>query len=386
MRGAIIKRGESYRIKVSLGKDSETGKYISHYETVKGNKKDAETRLNEIINQYDKGLFVKPGKVTLADYLDRWLQDYAHPNLAPRTREVYEMMIRQHLTKHLGNLPLTALRPEHLQKYYNDRLLTGLSPQTVRHHHTLIHKALQDALEWALVSRNVADSVKPPKVQTKDMQIWNVDEIDQFLQAAKHTPYYPLFHLALFSGMRRSELLALRWQDVDLILAEVSVNRSLHQLKDNTYVFRSPKTAKGRRTIALTPSSSLILQEHYLKCKDLSAKLDIPFNDDTLVFCHIENGKPIRPNTITRAWTLTAIKAKLKPIRLHDARHSHASLMLKQGIHPKIVQERLGHSSIAITLDTYSHVTPGLQQAAAKRFDEAFTKSYNDIHVLQNIH
>jgi integrase len=387
MRGTIIKRSnDSYRIKVSLGKDSETGKYISHYETVKGNKKDAETRLNEIINQYDKGLFVKPGKVTLSDYLDRWLQDYARPNLAPRTREVYEMMIRQHLIKHLGNLPLTALRPEHLQKYYSERLLSGLSPQTVRHHHTLIHKALQTALEWGLLSRNVADSVKPPKVQTKDMQIWNVDEIDKFLESAKDTPYYALFHLALFSGMRRSELLALRWQDVDLILAEISVNRSLHQLKDNSYVFRSPKTAKGRRTIALPPSALLILQDHYFKCKDLSAKLDIPFNDDTLVFCHAENGKPIRPNTITRAWTLTAIKAELKHIRLHDARHSHASLMLKQGIHPKIVQERLGHSSIAITLDTYSHVTPGLQQAAAKSFDEAFTKSYNGVRVLQNSH
>jgi len=387
MRGTIIKRSnDSYRIKVSLGKDSETGKYISHYETVKGNKKDAETRLNEIINQYDKGLFVKPGKVTLSDYLARWLQDYARPSLAPRTREVYEMMIRQHLIKHLGNLPLTALRPEHLQKYYADRLLSGLSAQTVRHHHTLIHKALQTALEWGLVSRNVADSVKPPKVQTKNMQIWNVDEISQFLQAAQDTPYHALFHLALFSGMRRSELLALRWQDVDLILAEISVNRSLHQLKDNSYIFRSPKTAKGRRTIALTPSSLLTLQDHYVKCKDLSSKLDIPFSDDTLVFCHIENGNPIRPNTITRAWALTAIKAKLKPIRLHDARHSHASLMLKQGIHPKIVQERLGHSSIAITLDTYSHVTPGLQQAAAKTFDQAFTRGYNAIRVLQNSH
>ena len=216
------------------------------------------------------------------------------------------------------------------------------------------------------------------------MQIWNVDEIDKFLNAAKDTPYYALFHFALFSGMRRSELLALRWQDVDLVLAEISINRSLHQLKDNSYVFRSPKTAKGRRTIALTPSSLLILQEHYVKCRDLFAKLDMPFNHDTLVFCHTENGKPIRPDTITRAWPLTAIKAKLKPIRLHDARHSHASLMLNQGFHPKIVQERLGHSSISITLDTYSHVTPGLRQAAARTFDQAFTKGYNGIRVLQN--
>lgn len=138
---------------------------------------------------------------------------------------------------------LTALRPEHLQKYYSDRLPSGLSPQTIRHHHTLIHKALQTSLEWGLLTPNVADSVKPPRVQTKDMQIRNVDEIDKFLQASKDTPYYALFHLALFTSMRKSELLALRWQDVDFILAEISVNRAVHQLKVNSHVFKIPKTA-----------------------------------------------------------------------------------------------------------------------------------------------
>jgi len=386
MRGSIIRRSNSYRIKVSLGKDLETGKYVSYYETVRGNKKDAETRLNEIINQHEKGIFIKPNKLVFSDFLDRFLEEYARPNVAPRTREVYEMMIRKHIMRNLGYLPLTALRPEHLQKYYNDLLVSGLSPQTVRHHHTLIHKVLQNALELGLLSRNVADSVKHPKVQPKDMQIWNIDEIENFLKVAQDTPYYALFHLALFTGMRRSELLALRWQDIDLILGEVSVNRTLHQLKDKTFVFRPPKTAKGRRTIALTPRALQTLQDHYEKCKNLSSILDIPFNEDALVFCHIEDGEPLRPNTITRAWKLTAAKAKVKPIPLHGARHSHASLMLKQGVHPKIVQERLGHSSIATTLDTYSHVTPGLQQAAAKAFDQAFSKDYNGIRALENSH
>ena len=126
-------------------------------------------------------------------------------------------------------------------------------------------------------------------------------------------------------------------------------------------------------------------EDHYEKCKDIASKLNVDFNGDTLLFCHMENGKPLTPNNVTRAWTSIAKKAKLKHIRLHDARHSHASLMLKQGVHPKIVQERLGHSSIQITLDTYSHVTPGMQHAAAKSFDKAFRVNIEQSKVVQNM-
>jgi len=209
------------------------------------------------------------------------------------------------------------------------------------------------------------------------MLTWGENEIIRFLEAARSTPYYTIFHAALFTGMRRSELLALRWQDLDFILSQVYISRSLHQLRDGSFVFRSPKTAKGRRMVALTPSTVSVLKEHYENQRLERAMLGVPTTDSDLVFSTIEN-RPLRPNTITRAWTILATRAGLKAIRFHDARHSHASLMLKQGVHPKIVQERLGHSTIATTLDTYSHVSPGLQEAAAKRFDEAFTAKYNE--------
>jgi len=176
--------------------------------------------------------------------------------------------------------------------------------------------------------------------------------------------------------MRRSELLALRWQDIDSILGQIYVNRSVHVLKGSRVHFRTPKTAKGRRTIALTPSTLLMLAD-YRKRKEVEALLlGRPIPDSDLLFGDLE-GKPVLPSTLTHAWSRIVKKAGLKQIRLHDARHTHASLMLKQGIHPKIVQERLGHSSITITLDTYSHVAPGLQQAAANLFDEAFNTKYN---------
>lgn len=375
MRGHIEKRGKnSYSIAISMGKDGTTGKYKYQWVSVKGTKKEAEKRLAELLHQIDNGTFIKPGKTTLSEYLEKWLRDYAMPNLSPRGFERYTGIIRQHLIPELGGVVLTQLRPEHLQRHYTDTLNNGLSAGTVRYHHAVIHKALQTAVKWGLVSQNVADGVDVPRIHRNEMQTWDKDEIARFLETAKDSTYYALFYTALFTGMRRSELLALRWQDIDFIFSQVYVNRSLHHLKDGSYIFTEPKSARSRRTIALSPSAILTLKEHKEKKETQCILLGIPLKDNDLVFSTLE-GKPLRPNTVTRAWVMLAKRAGVRVIRLHDARHTHASLMLKQGVHPKIVQERLGHASIQLTLDTYSHVAPGLQQAAAEGFDRMlFTK------------
>jgi integrase len=378
MRGHIVKRyKDSYTIVLNLGTDPATGKYKQQWVSVKGTKKDAEKKLAELLHQFDTGTFIKPGKTTLAEFLERWLKDYAWPNLAPRTAEGYEDIIRRHIIPSLGNIPMMQLKPEHIQRYYSDKLAKGrcdgkgaLSAQSVRHHHMVLHKALDCAMQWGLLTRNAADAVTAPHAQRPEMQTWNEDDIRHFLKAAKGTPYHPIFYLALFTGMRRSELLALRWCDVDLLFSQIYVSRSLHHLRDGNSVFRQPKTDKGRRTVALPPSAVLILEEHRQKQTLDRAMLGKSLNEDDLVFSGPE-GKPLLPNTVTHAWIKLVRRIGLKNIRLHDARHSHASLMLKQGIHPKVVQERLGHASIQVTLDLYSHVAPGLQEAAARRFDDA---------------
>ena len=370
MRGHIVKRGkDSYSIKISVGKDAITGKYKCQWVTVRGTKKEAEKRLSEMLNQLDNGTFMKPGKTTLTEYLEKWLTDYAKPNLSPRGFERYAGIIRQHLISALGNITLTQLKPEHLQQHYTAMLNNGLSAGTVRYHHAVLHVALQTAVKWGLVSRNVADAVDPPRIHRNEMQTWSEDEVSRFLEASKGSPYYELFFTALFTGMRRSELLGLAWQNVDFIFSQIYVNRSLHHLKDGSYVFTEPKSAKSRRTIALSPSAILLLHGYKEKQKLERTMLGIPLKDSDLVFSKVE-GKPLRPNTITRAFEVLAAHCGLQVIRLHDARHTHASLMLKQGVHPKIVQERLGHASIQMTLDTYSHVAPGLQEAAAAGFDK----------------
>jgi len=377
MRGHIRKRGkESYSIAVSLGRDPTTGKYRYQWVSVKGTKREAEKRLSELIHRLDTGTFVKPSKTTVADYLRRWLQEYVRPNLSPRGFERYESIARVHLIPDLGAIALTQLRPEHLQRHYASKLSNGLSPRSVRYQHVVLHKALQTAMKWGLVVRNVADGVDIPRAHQAEMQTWDEYEVARFLESANGSPYYALFHTALFTGMRRSELLALQWRDIDF--HQVHVSRSLHQLRDRSYVFAQPKSARSRRTIALSPSSILTLREHKDRQEGIRAMLGVPLKGEDLVFSTPE-GKPLRPNTVSRAWTALASRAGVKVIRLHDARHTHASLMLKQGVHPKIVQERLGHASVQITLDTYSHVAPGLQEAAAESFDKLVSAKYNGV-------
>ena len=300
MRGHIVQRSKnSHSIKVSLGKYPATGKYKYQWVTVRGSKKDAEKRLAELLHQIDTGSYATPGKITVADYLHRWLAEYAKPNLSPRGYERYESISRVHLIPSLGKLPLAQLRPEHVQRHYNAMLDAGLLPRTVRYHHVILHKALQTAIKWGLLARNACDGVDVLRSQRNDMQIWNETELNTFLKAAQGTQYYALFYTALFTGMRRSELLALPWQDIDFLYAQAYVNLSMHHLKDGSYVFTQPKSEKSRHYIALSPSTLKVLSEYRDARIAEHLLLGITLIDSELVFSTL--GKPLRPNTVSRA-------------------------------------------------------------------------------------
>ncbi len=377
MKGHIEQRSKgTWTLWVDLGRDPETGRRKQQTSTVRGSKKDAERELRTILTRIDGGAYVKPAKLTVGDYLDQWLNDYCKANLAPHTVQSYEFFVERHIKPALGQIPLTQLKPEHLQHLYADKLSTGrrdgnggLGNRSVRYIHTTLHKALKSAVKLGMIARNPADAVDAPKVKRHEMSVMSETDMHIFLEYAMSTPYYALFYTALFTGMRRSEFLALRWSDVDLLLCQASVNRTLHQLHNREFIICQPKTAKGRRLIALSPSTVAVLKEHRAAQVEQRRALGMTLQDDDLVFSQ-PDGKPLLPDSITVAWRKLARLCGLKGIRLHDARHTHASLMLKQGVHPKIVQERLGHASISITLDIYSHVAPGLQQAAATHFDD----------------
>jgi integrase len=389
MRGTIKQRAKgSWTIILDIGRDPATGKRKQKWETVRGTKREAERRLAELQHQLNTGEHVQSAKGTLGDFLERWLRDYAWPNLSPETAQVYDIIIHKHLIPALGRLELTKVTPEVLQAYYAKALKEGrrdgrggLSPRTVRHHHTTLHTALAHAVKWRLLARNPVDAVDAPRYQKKEMRTFDQPSMAAFLDAIKDTEYYPLFYTILYTGMRRSEVLALKWADVDLDMGTISINRSLHQLADNSFIFQPPKTAKSRRLVALPPSATLVLKGHLETQTARGLMLDSPVTDETLVFCH-PDGSPMLPHSITNAWKRLAKQTGFQGIRLHDARHTHATIMLSQGVHPKIVQERLGHANISMTLDTYSHVLPGLQQAAALRFDQTSAPAPADVEVV----
>jgi len=390
MRGHIRKRSRgSWTLWVDLGRDPETGKRKQQTFTIHGSKKDAQRELRAILTRVEGGAYVKPTKMTVKEYLEQWLESYVATNVTPKTRERYESIVRVHLIPAFGSLPLTALHPQHIQEYYSRALKsgrrhgnTGLSARTVRYHHMVLYEALKHAVKHGILIRNVAEAVDPPKPERKEMTILDSDGVRVVLQAAKDTPYYPCIFTAVYTGLRRSELLGLRWCDIDLDLATLSVVQTLHQLKNNTCVFGKPKTRGSRRMIALSPSLALLLREHKDKQEFARILLGKPLLPTDLVFSH-PDGSPLRPNTVSRAFEKLARSLVFEGIRFHDLRHAHATLMLRQGVHPKIVSERLGHSSIAITLDIYSHVLPGLQESAAQRFEEGLKTSSPDTEAAE---
>ena len=220
----------------------------------------------------------------------------------------------------------------------------------------------------ALLSRNIAEAVDPPRVERTNWKTLAPEDVPKFLEAAQEIPYYVLFYTALYTGMRLGELLGLRWCDVDLDMASLSVVQALYK-RSGVCKMVEPKSSGSRRRIALSPSLALTLRQYKVDQQVQRILTGKPMADSDLLFCH-PDGKPLDPGVISHTFAKVVRKAGLSHIRFHDLRHTHATLLLKAGIHPKIVSERLGHANIGITLDTYSHVLPGLQERAAERFDE----------------
>jgi integrase len=369
MRGQIRKRGKSYSVVVFNGKDAN-GKKKYIWETFRTSDQ-AQKRLTELLHQIDTGTLARP-KGTLGEFTEQWLRDYAKPNLAPTTYQGYESIYRSGIKPILGNILLKDLRPSHIQEYITSKLSTGISNTTVRHHIVFLHDILETGVKWQLLMRNPVDSVTMPKIIKHEMKILDEHQATTILMEVQGTKYYSIFSLALYTGVRQSELLALQWSDIDLLMAELSVSKSLHRLNTGEYVKTKTKTAKSSRKIALSPDTCVMLRQHLEnelnKCSESRRK----FTDDRLVFCEWD-GKPLNPDTITRHWKRIIERLNYPHVRFHDLRHTMASWMLMKGISPKVVQERLGHASISTTLDIYSHVTPGMQREAVEIFDKILT-------------
>jgi integrase len=375
VRGTVITRRGHHSIVLDIGKDPVTGKRRQQWIATKGNKAEAVIQLNEMMHHLQHGTFVKPTKLTVRDHLTQWLDSYVTPNLSPATDETYRFIIEKHILPTLGNIVLSELQPQTVQKLYGQKLKSGLSAATVIKIHNILHKSLDNAAKTNLILRNPLDSVERPKEQQREMKTMSVTDILLLLDYAQtNSPYYPLYYTLIFTGLRRGEDLAIKWGDVVLLLLKISIHHSLSYLNKprngSRLWLKPPKTKKSKRFISITPSNAEVLREHYRKQNEERKSLRLPLlTDDDYVFCDV-SGKPHLPNSITHNWIQLTRRVGLPSIRLHDCRHGFATLCLEQNVHPSIVANQLGHASVRTTLDRYSHVSPALQVAAAMKFEE----------------
>jgi integrase len=332
---------------------------------------EAAAKLAKALSDREDGLVFDAGRLTVGDYLDRWLDASVKGTVRMTTYQGYERIVRLHIGPSLGRIRLKDLTPANVRGLYRERLQAGLSPRMVQLVHVTLHKALKQAVMDGLLPRNATDAVKAPRPERKEISPLSPEQARALLRAAEGDRLETVYVLAVGTGMRQGELLGLKWEDVDLEGGTVQVRRTLSTATGGGFSFGPPKTAKSRRSVKLPGTATSALKKHRRAQLEERMRLAELFADHGLVFAS-RVGTPIsRQDLVTRSFKPLLRRAGLPDVRFHDLRHTCATLLLGRGVHAKLVQELLGHSTISVTLDTYSHVLPGMSDAAAGAMDEA---------------
>jgi integrase len=380
MRGHIRERAPGRWAIVVESRDPETGKRRRKWHSFAGTKREAQVECARLVTEITTGGQVDPSRESVTSFLGRWLE-HMTGQVAPRTGERYGELARGHLVPLIGALPLAKLQPIHISRAYAKALASGrrdgqggLSPRTVHHLHRVLRQALQQAVDWNLIARNPADRVKPPKVERRQMRTLDTDGTVALIEAARGTDMIMPILLGGLCGLRRGEVAALRWRSIDLEAGTLAVVASTEQTAGGV---REKETKSGKgRSIVLPALVADELRQHRIKQAETLLGLGVRLTDDHHVVAR-GDGEPLQPRSLTHAFVKFIRRHNLPQIRLHDLRHSHATHMLAAGVHPKIAQERLGHSSVSVTIDLYSHVLPGMQAEAVSRVDAAMQDALN---------
>lgn len=372
MKGGLRQRGlASWELALPLGGSKK--RFVTfNAANLRAAQKERTRLLSEI-----EGGGIEPARITTGQYLTAFLRDTASVRVRARTLKGYSSVVRARLIPHLGNVPLGKLSASHVAAMLTALRAEGarldtrgntLSPYSIAATYRVLRLALNAAVKQGLLRYNPLRQLDVPKIPRQEMRALDRAEVQKLIEAAAEHEIRPVVILLIHTGLRRSEVCGLQWGDIDLTLGTLTVARGLHVLRRGERLYEPPKSRAGRRLIALSPTAALMLRTHRERMEARAATLGTTLTDHMPVFSRPDS-TPMAPDTMSHQFSKIAEKAGLGKIGLHTLRHTHASLMLQAGIHPKIVQERLGHSSIQVTLDTYSHVMPGIQQAAALTFD-----------------
>lgn len=323
-------------------------------------KREVQDELAKLQNSKLHGTLVAPSRLTVAQFLDQWLEDVARVTVKATTHANYQGIIKNHISKHIGGIVLQRLEPQHVQGMYGTMEKEKASAETRRLAHAVLRRSLKQALKWGLVLRNVCDAVDPPRVTRRDICPLTPEQVGDLLAAANGDRLEALYPTAVGTGLRLGELFGMQWSDVDLTGRTISVRHTLTEL-NGILTLTEPKSAKGKRLVELPQRVVNALHEHRKRM------LADGFGSVPWVFCNQHGGPLRRSHFHSEHYKPLLKRAELPPIRFHDLRHTSATLLLAQGVHPKVVQER--HAHISMTLDTYSHVLPSMQKDAAGKLD-----------------
>ncbi len=375
MKGHIRERSPGHWAIIIEMRDPETGRRKRKWHSFSGTKRQAQDECARLVSELKAGKYVEPSKTTVMQFLERWLDD-VRTRVAPKTHERYTQICQKNIGPLLGAVVLAKLRPEEIAGAYAKALTIGrrrggggLSPRTVRQMHAILKSALTQAVTWDILIRNPAAAVKGPKVGRAAMQVYDLEQTAELIEAAQGSRVFIPVLLGVLGGLRRGEIAALRWRHVDLAGAQLSVVQSAEQTKAGVR-YKEPKSGRGR-TIALSATLVTELKAHRLRQAQELLRLGKRPTDDDFVVTR-EDGLALRPHSLGQEWVRFLARHKALPrIRFHDLRHAHATHLLLSGVHPKVASERLGHSKVGITLDLYSHVLPNMQADAAAIVDGA---------------
>jgi integrase len=380
VKGHIRERSPGHFAIVLDTRDPATGSRRRRWHSFTGTKREAQIECARLISEMSTGTYLEPAKMTLAQFLEQWLANIK-ANVSPRSHERYEEIAKKNLTPLLGAIHLRKLKPIQISAAYTKALANGrrdgkggLSPRTVYHMHRLLKQALAQAVRWQLLIRNPVDAVDPPKVERHPMTTYDMAQTAAAIEAMRGTVMFIPALLGLLCGMRRGEISALKWRNVDFTTGQISVVASVEQMNGG---IRLKETKNGRaRTIAMSVTVRDELRTHRLRKAEDMLKLGRRLTDDDFVAA-LADGSLMQPTFITHEWVDLISATSLPRVRFHDLRHAHATHMLSLGIHPKVASERLGHSRVGTTLDLYSHVLPGMQEDAAAKLDAALKAARN---------
>lgn len=378
MKGHIRERSPGkWAIVLDVGDpDPTTGKKKRKWHSFAGTKREAQKECARLIAEVSTGRYIEASKQTVAEFFKEWLA-FIKPTVAPKTHERYGEICDKNLGPLIGEVVLSKLKTDRIDAALSSALTEGhrrggggLSPRTVHHMRRVLVKALNQAVTWDRIGKNPALATTPPKVERTKMLAYDAGQTAVLIEAFRPTRMFVPMLLAVMCGLRRGEILALRWRHVDLSdnRRMLSIVESAEQTKDGVR-YKEPKAGRSR-TVALSSMMLAELKAHRVRQAEEQLRLGLRPGDDSFVIAQID-GRPLKPVSLTHEWTRLLAKTSLPRIRFHDLRHTHATQMLAAGVHPKVASERLGHSTIGITLDLYSHVMPGMQADAAEQVDAA---------------